>query len=161
MFPKFILTILNICEALSCYKLSSKHIVFFTHNFPENHPNASLLLTCLWFAMVYLFTFTSNWDPLNPSFVGLLSHQVGGLSMFQHTCQSPDTLIASFIRESTCQNRNLSVFFSVSPINAAANQAQGGYAHAASADIRRTDLSLSLFISCLACNHPVSARAAA
>lgn len=33
--------------------------------------------------------------------------------------------------------------------------------NAARADIRRADLSLSLFISCLACNHPVSAQAAA
>ncbi|KAG7217527.1 hypothetical protein INR49_021454 [Caranx melampygus] len=41
-------------------------------------------------------------------------------------------------------------------INAAANLALPGYEHAASADIRRADLSLSLFISCLACNHPVS-----
>lgn len=50
---------------------------------------------------------------------------------------------------------------SVRSINAAANLALRGCECAASADIRRADLSLSLFISCLACNHPVSAQAAA
>lgn len=36
-----------------------------------------------------------------------------------------------------------------------------GYERALRADTRQADLSLSLFISCLACNHPVSAKAAA
>lgn len=50
---------------------------------------------------------------------------------------------------------------SVRSINAAANLALRGYEHAVSADIRLADLSLSLVISCRACNHPVSAQAAA
>lgn len=50
---------------------------------------------------------------------------------------------------------------SVKWINAEANLASHGYEHAANTDIRRADLSLSLFISCLACNHPVLVQAAA
>lgn len=50
---------------------------------------------------------------------------------------------------------------SVSSMNAAANLALWVYEHPVSADIQGSDLSLSLFISCLACNHPVSAQAAA
>lgn len=50
---------------------------------------------------------------------------------------------------------------SVRSINAGTNLASQGYEQAARVDIRRADLSLSLFISCLACNHPVSAQAAA
>lgn len=50
---------------------------------------------------------------------------------------------------------------SVRLITAVANLGLRGYEHAASTDIRRADLSLSPLISCLACNHCVSAQAGA
>lgn len=93
--------------------------------------------------------------------------------MLQPTCQSfqlPQrrhsiTRIAVceriVIREFRAVRKETYWSLSVRSINAEANLAWWGYEHALRADIRRADLSLSLFISCLACNHPVSAKAAA
>lgn len=74
-----------------------------------------------------------------------------------HSLSAKNTLI----RESRNIGGETYWSLSVRLITAAANLGLWGYEHAASTDIRQADLSLSPLISCLACNHCVSAQAAA
>lgn len=92
--------------------------------------------------------------------------------MMQPTCQSfqspqrrtsiarPAVCSRTLTRESRAVRVETYWSLSVRSINSEANLASLEYEHAARADIRQADLSLSLFISCMACNHPVSAQAA-
>lgn len=101
-----------------------------------------------------------------------MNHQGESPQMLQPTCQSrqppprqPSLIELRLAKGSSSENSELSEqkpigLFFVSSISAEANLVWWGYERALRADTRLADLSLSLFISCLACNHPVSAKAA-
>lgn len=101
---------------------------------------------------------------------GLLHLPLLDLSRNDATLPSISSTASSFSKSAACAILAIREFravsreiyiFSAMLMNAVAQLAWWGYEHAPMADMHQADLSLSPFISCLACNHPVSAEAAA
>lgn len=101
---------------------------------------------------------------------GLLHLPLMDLSRNDATLPSISSTVSSFSKTAACAIvairelwavcREIHIFPAML-INAVVQLAWWGYERAPMADVHQADLSLSPFISCLACNHPVSAEAAA
>lgn len=158
-FLSLIINSKAIYEALTCNKSSSSHIMLK----PPARPPQQTCVDFRW----SLFIISSGAE--------LLLHlQLRGFARDAATFPSLSST-ASAVREPAARTRIAirefkavrqeiclsSFFFSATLMKAEAELAWLGYECAPTADMHQADLSLSPFISCLACNHPVSAEAAA
>lgn len=143
-----------------------KQIVFQSHHVKTSCTTTTVNMCGL--PMVIIYHQLQRWAPPAPPIKGFCSRR-GNLSIARlNGLSGPWTSSAHENcnqRIQSCQSKNLPVFFffffSATLMKVEAKLAWLGYECAPTADMHQADLSLSPFISCLACNHPVSAEAAA